>query len=394
MADQIGEQFGSELKGLQTLVEQRREGVLAFGLYSDSRVPKDAVEWLRSHSAVPVSPVRVTPDSPDPRQAIRDFPPTPRRCFLFLDVEAGFPKLLGYVNLNREALLKQGHALVFWIREEGLRRIASEAPDFWAWRSRVFDFRTVHQPEIGPSGPRDAAIGHYETEDIERQVLSLEQQPAEAVSQLALGRRQLVLRNYAQADTALSRAVEKAERANDLPGLAEATFLLGNSKLEQGQLVEAEALYQRSWEMAVASGREARRLAVIRQLSLLEQMRGNLELAHEYAVLALLSADKLQDLPSLAGTYDQLGNVLFLKKELRGAEEAYHNALKYEEMLGHRSDLAFTLVNLSKVHEEMGALTEAEQELQRAAMLFRELGDGSQEAQVRQMLERMRVEHA
>jgi len=61
-------------------------------------------------------------------------------CFVY-DVEDAFPEALGYLNLQRERLAELPHAVVFWVREYGLRQIGVQAPDFWAWRSGVFDFR-------------------------------------------------------------------------------------------------------------------------------------------------------------------------------------------------------------------------------------------------------------
>ena len=35
------------------------------------------------------------------------------------------------------------HAVVFWVREHGLRRAATEAPDLWRYESSLFDFRSA-----------------------------------------------------------------------------------------------------------------------------------------------------------------------------------------------------------------------------------------------------------
>lgn len=390
MADRIEESFGDELRGLRILVEQTSGGVLAFSLYSDVHTRAQAAEWLAGRSAVPVSIIRISRERFDIRGIVKAFPVAPRRCLLFFDVEAGFPYLLGYLNLGREALLAYGHALVFWIREEGLRRIAEEAPDFWAWSSRVFDFRTAQTNEVGPSGPHDATIGHLELEKLEEQIAGLKEYGnTDLELQVALGRRLVALGRFAEAETALRQAVEIGERRWSRRGLPEALLLLGNSKLEQGFLEEAEPLYRRSLETATQARLAEQRLAALRQLSLLEQMRGNTGQAYQFALETVEAAERLRDPTSLAGAYDQFGNVLFLKKDLRGAEQAYLAAAKYEEQLRHNSDLAFTLAKLGQVYEEMGALSQAESALRRAAALFREYGPASEEQRALEALERI-----
>ncbi len=272
MASQVEANFGRELKALRVLIEQTREGLLAFSLYSDTATRKDATVWLQNQSTVPVEVVPLSKGSTDLAEIIRSVPPIPRRCFVFLDIEAGFPKMLGYVNFHREVLLRLGHALVFWIREEGLRRLAEGAPDFWAWSSRVFDFRIDQDVELGPAGPHDATIGHYSSAQIAEQAQALgESGGSDFVSQLALGRRQRVLGRFEESENAFQRAIAEAERQGDQRGLAEALLLLGNSKLAQGRLDEAGPLYRRSFEIATELGSKEQIVRALGQLSLLAQ---------------------------------------------------------------------------------------------------------------------------
>jgi tetratricopeptide (TPR) repeat protein len=391
MALQSKVAFEHQLKALRILIEQTSGGVLTFGLYSDLPTREQAAERLREKCSVPIRTIALSPESNDPVGIIRAFPPAPRACFLFLDVEAAFPNLLGYVNFGREALLQSGHALVFWIREEGLRRIAAEAPDFWAWRSNVFDFRTADIPELEiATGPHDPVIGHYRPADLAAQAEALEEDTTgDFVSKLGLGRRQLALRRFEEAGEALQQAENYAEKRGDLRGLAEALLLLGNSKFELKLLEEAEPLYRRSFEIASRIGSKEQMIAALRQLSLLQQTKGDTDSAYQTALTMMQVAADLKDPASLASTYDQLGNVLFNKRDLRGAEQAFLSAAKYEELLRHESDLAFTLARLGRVYEEMGDVTKAEEVLRKAARLFRESELQFEAGQVAQILERI-----
>ena len=188
---------------------------------------------------------------------------------------------------------------------------------------------------------------------------------------------------------AFEQAVAEAERQGDQRGLAQALLLLGNSILEQGSLREARELYDRSLEIAGKLDSKEQIMAALRQLSLLAQRQGDAETAYRFALKMMQVAQGIDDPTSLASAHDQMGNVLFLRKDLRGAREAYRTAAKYEHQLNHRSDLAFTLARLGRVYEEMGDVSQAEDALRQAALLFREYGLESEEAQIAAALHRI-----
>jgi tetratricopeptide (TPR) repeat protein len=392
MVAQVETQFGRELKGLRILTEQTREGVLAFSLYSDVNVRDAASDWLKNQSSVPVEMVRLASGVVDLAEIIGRFPPSSRHCFLFFDIEAAFPKVLGYVNLHRERLLQFGHALVFWIREEGLRRIAESAPDFWAWRSSVFDFRTAQDLSLGPIGSHDAVVGHYDKAQLLEQIQSLEESGgSDFVTQLALGRRQLALGRFEEADHALRQSIAEAERQSDKPGLAEALVLLANSKAGQGLLGEANKLYNLSFDIAKQIGLKEMAVTLSHRFSELAQLAGDADGAYNLARSAMDLAEASGDKSALASAHQQLGNVLFARRDLRGAEEEYLAAAKYEEQLSHRIDLGRILARLSRVYEEMGTASEAESSRQRAVELLTE--SGFEPPEIKSVLQRSGVEY-
>ncbi len=63
--------------------------------------------------------------------------------FLVHDMEKGFPKAIHFLNFKREELVEHHAKVVFWVREEELARISTEAPDFFAFRNRVVEFMEV-----------------------------------------------------------------------------------------------------------------------------------------------------------------------------------------------------------------------------------------------------------
>lgn len=383
--------FERERKTLRLLIDKTDGGVLAFGLYTGRNAVDGVVEWLQQGS-VPLRTVVLSQDLADPTVVVGALPRSPRQCVVFYNVETAFPKFLGFVNFHREELLEAGHALLFWVREEGLRRIAEEAPDFWAWRSRVFDFRTVEESEQWTTGPHDSAIAHYSSSDLEEQVASLaDSGSTDLVSQLALGRRQIALERYDEADQSLQLAVEDAERSHDSRRLAEALLLLGNSKLARKKLGEAERLYIRSSELAERINAGDLKLGAEFALIQLRLMQGDGRSAQDLIKNVLEWARKTEDSTALAVAFDLFGDSLAATEDLRGAEQAYLQSMKYAEIVGWASATASTLARLGRVYLEMGDLAKAQEALQRAASLFQSNGFTKEAAEVTRMLQELNV---
>lgn len=384
--------FEREEKTLRLLIEQTTGAVLSFSLYSERAVRQQVTEWLQQHLSIPVQEVFLSPGNADPSVLLAAFPAQPRQCFVFHEVEAAFPKFLGYVNFHREELLDAGHALLFWIREEGLRRIAEEAPDFWAWRSRVFDFRSARGMGTPSSAPIDSTIARYSAADLEQQVSLLEMSAAaDLVTQLALGRRLLALQRYEEADQALRLAGEIAENTNDRSGLAETLYLRGNIALQQNQLSEAEALYAKSVAAAAPSGDATLRLVATVRMGQIALQRGDQERAYNLAQEAVALAESLQNPVLLVEAYDQMANTLVALGNLRNAVQAYLKALSYGEKLGYTHAMGSTLVNLARVHNDMGDTALAQQRLEQAAKIFQESGFKESASEVQKLIAALTV---
>ena len=97
---------------------------------------------------LPVTKVALKGDNLNPVRTFLDLPKEPRQAIFFTflgsslpEGKSDFDKFAGYVNIQREAFTDAPHAVVLWLREEQLVRLMRRAPDFWAWRSGVFDFR-------------------------------------------------------------------------------------------------------------------------------------------------------------------------------------------------------------------------------------------------------------
>jgi len=129
-----------DLETLALLVDRTPKSTLAFAHYNSVAEREMAVRTLVDRLDTPLLEFTLTQENADPVELLGTVPPKPRVCVFFYDVEAALPRAARFLNLQREKLQQSTHAVVFWITDYGMKQLASEAPDLWAWRSGVFEF--------------------------------------------------------------------------------------------------------------------------------------------------------------------------------------------------------------------------------------------------------------
>ncbi|HMV99718.1 MAG TPA: tetratricopeptide repeat protein [Acidobacteriota bacterium] len=165
-------EIAEALRGLEILIEHTTVHILAFLRYQRTSERETALTLLREHLKLPVWEFRLSPEKDDPIKLLFEVPPAPRACVIFYDVENALPRLAGYVNLQRERLTEVPHAVLFCVREYGLREIGLHAPDFFSWSSGTWDI-TTHLPaqEIElPLMPLDDLSGFRNREEAEQKL--------------------------------------------------------------------------------------------------------------------------------------------------------------------------------------------------------------------------------
>ena len=137
-----------DYRRIKILLEDTDSFVLTFALYRDAKEQRENAKRLREMLELPVTQVALKGDNLNPVRTFLDLPKEPRQAIFFTflgsslpEGKSDFDKFAGYVNIQREAFTDAPHAVVLWLREEQLVRLMRRAPDFWAWRSGVFDFR-------------------------------------------------------------------------------------------------------------------------------------------------------------------------------------------------------------------------------------------------------------
>jgi len=239
-----------------------------------------------------------------------------KKAIMVLGFERSIPSeehapALDELNQSRDNFPKSfSGPFLIWLPDYALTRLAREAPDFWGWRSGVFEFS--HEQKMMDRVEKTMLQGAEEDR------LSLEEKIENAFALEGL------IADYQEMD--------RGDRENG--ALAEIFHRLGKICYLLGNYDDARKLYQQSLEIFQELGDKSGISASLHQLGIL--------------------AD-------LTGDYDQ-------------ARKLYQQSLEIVQELGDKSGLAFTLAQSSLLEEKEGHLERALELIKEAEALFLELG--------------------
>jgi len=384
-ADYIDSSVRGELDTLRLLVEETDGNVIAFVRYRRVTEREAGVRYLKEQLSLPVVERVLSEERKNPL-ALVDNLPDERCCVQLYDLEAALPEVTGYLNVNREAYAEVSHALVFWVGEHGLREVATNAPDFWAWRSGVFDLRS-EEPGLAQSVSQVALaddVQFTDRGDLERRaelyeglIQEYEGADEEYVARLRLKLTGVLylLRRRERAEKEAYLAKEYAERENSAEIAAEAYHRLGVVAQGRGSLEEAEEWYRKSLEIEEHLGAERGMAATYHELGVLAQARHKLEEAEEWYHKSLEIKEQLGDEHIAVTTYHQLGTIAQERGDLEEAEQWYRKSLEISERLSDEHGIAQTYHQLGMVAHQQRDLEEAEQWYEEAVRIQEQLGD-------------------
>ena len=222
------------------------------------------------------------------------------------------PPLLAHLNLARERYRELGCPLVLWLPDYALTRLAREAPDFWSWRSGVFEF--APQADMAESALRQMA---YE--------------PGLVTSSLnaAVKRERLALLEQLLADYRLLGA-EPQERDAQADILAK----MGSLRQDLGDYAEARRLYQESLDIAQQLDNRAGVAKTLFQLGRLLETDGKLDEALALYRESMQIDVELNNQPDLAIDYETIGRVLIAQGQNAEGMDFFGQSVALYEGLG------------------------------------------------------------
>ena len=303
------------------------------------------------------------------------------------------PPLLAHLNLARERYRELGCPLVLWLPDYALTRLAREAPDFWAWRSGVFEF--IPEAEMAESALRQMA---YEPDLVtssldaaaKRERLALleqlladyrllgagpQEQDAQADILAKMGSLHWDLGDYAEARRLYQESLDIVQQLGDRAGIARTLHNLGMLAHRQGDYAEARCLYQESLATAQQLGNRAGVASTLHQLGMLAQDQGDYAEARRLYQESLDIAQQLGDRAGVASTLHSLAMLAHRQGNYAEASQLYQESLDIKQQLGYRAGIASTLHQLGMLAEDQGDYAEASRLYQESLDIEQQLGN-------------------
>ncbi|MDM3861359.1 MAG: tetratricopeptide repeat protein [Aphanizomenon gracile PMC644.10] len=331
-----------------------------------------------------------------------------------------YPPFLQDLNFVRDAYKKTvPYPILFVLPDYAINRLAKFAPDFWAWRSGVFRFKTLEKTrenaitqtlESNIKGvfrfktlekTRENAI----TQTLESNIKIDRIEPQEKQERIEILQSLLMeykptsektndgnLRRYSnillelgtayisqhQAKTAreyLAEALQIAEKLADVNFKRQVLNKIGDVYREERKFETAINYYQQGLDIAKElKNRNGESYALFKISNAYLDLRQFLE-ARKYYQQCLEIYQELDDHDNQANTYHQLGRVAQEMREYAQARDFYQQALSIKIEFGDRYSQASTYHQLGIVAQEMREYAQARDFYQQALSIKIEFGD-------------------
>lgn len=306
----------------------------------------------------------------------------------------GSAPALDELNQSRENFPKSFPGpILIWLPDYALTRLAREAPDFWGWRSGVFEF----YPELGLM----ASIEKTVMQDAMTDNLSLDEKRERAAGlegliedyhELQRGNRenralaavlhsQGILRHqlgeYTEAKRLYQESLKISQDLGDKKAISRSLHQLGTLAQATGDLDEARKLYQQSLKIKNDLGDKSGVSTSLHQLGTLAYATGDLDEARRLYQQSMKIDQDLGDKSGVSKSLHQQGMLAKATGDLDGARRLYQQSLKIKHDLGDKNGVSTSLHALGVLAQAMGDLDEARKLYQESMKIFQDLGDKS-----------------
>ncbi len=299
-----------------------------------------------------------------------------------------YPPMLVDFNWVRDAYpVMVPHLMLFCLPDYAITRVANYAPDFWAWNSGTFVFKT-------PANTRDDAI--FQTLDASKGITNCEvpekQERIDLLTRLLMeytpsnGRdethedlktRIRVLNDlaiahrsrsdYSTAKYYLKQALDLAKDDEEFISLkANTLYELGWIQDDWGNKKEAIAFYQQSLELQEKIGNLQGKAATLHCLAGIYANQGDVEKAIALYEKSLELTEKIGDVQGKAANLHQLAGIYANQGEVGKAIALYEQSLDLQEKMGDVQGKAATFVMLGQLLAAQGDFDQALNYLQQS----------------------------
>jgi tetratricopeptide (TPR) repeat protein len=279
-----------------------------------------------------------------------------------------YPPILSHLNLNRELFRQEILCpLVIWLPEYALTALARRAPDFWAWRSGLYEFAP------------DAELAAHTLEPIRGEELHTSMSLSEQAKRERLALLKGLLADYRElGDSTHERRVQ-----------SDILLKLGLMYGDLSEWREANQAFQESLAIARELGNRTRIAGLIHNLGILAQNTGDYEEARRLYEQSLEIARELDNRFGMAISLQSLGILAQEAGDYEEARRLYEQSLKISYELGNRSVAANTLTGIALLDESEGKYKEALEHSKQAEEVFLQLGNSKHINRIKSILERI-----
>ncbi|MCW6051189.1 tetratricopeptide repeat protein [Lyngbya sp. CCAP 1446/10] len=292
-----------------------------------------------------------------------------------------YPPMLVDFNWVRDAYpVKVPHLMLFCLPDYAITRVANFAPDFWAWNSGTFVFKT-------PANTRDDAIS--QTLDARKGISNCEvpekQERIDLLKRLLIeytpsnGREQthedlktrirvlndlaIAYRSRSEYSTAtyyLKQALDLVKDDEDFISLkANTLYQLGWIQDDWGNPKEAIAFYQQSLEIYEKIGDVQGKAATLHNLAIIYANQGDVEKAIAFYQQSLEIYEKIGDVQGKAATLHCLAGIYANQGDVEKAIAFYQQSLELKEKIGDVQGKAASLHQLAGIYANQGDVEKA-----------------------------------
>jgi len=303
---------------------------------------------------------------------------------------------LAVINYKRENFRQHLAApLVIWVPEYALQAIIEGAPDFWAWRSGVFEFVAPREevsktwltiePERG-----QIELSNMTLEEKRKRIHLLSdllaeyevRENAETSEILAirfdlldrLGKLYYFLSEYQHALEFHQRALKIAEKSNYQKGVASSLHQIGIIYQDHGDYSAALIQHEAALQIFENLGDRDVLAGSLHEIGIIHQAIGDYDTALTHYQKSLQIAEELGRRAGLASGLHEIGIIHFLRGDYDIALAEHERSLKIEEELGDRVGMIKALNQIGIIYQERGNYNAALAKYEQALTIADELG--------------------
>ena len=307
-----------------------------------------------------------------------------------------FSLLVANLNLSRNSFpLHISCSMILWLPAYATTAVLRGAPDFFSWRSALFQFPSppAELVPISQDALSDGVLSNFNLTLEEKQEriavieglltdygsLPVDKRDHRTESSLfyRLANLHYSLGDYGQAEESSRQSLTISKELADKRGIAKSLHQLGYSAFFQGDYQQAGEYYKQSLIIYEELDDKSGIAKSLHWLGNIACVRGDYDQAGEYYKQSLTIKEELGDKRGISYSLGQLGNIAYSQGDCDQAGKYYQQSLTISEELGDKSGIIKALHQLGNIAYSREDYVQAGEYYQQSLTISEELGDKS-----------------